>query len=435
MRRETAWLASILAALAACKSNASAIGAAAVTKPSVGGVSPMRLSDDAGITRIVAPLDRLPATTTKLRDLFIQFTAEKDTKSKQLFTSAYLGSHFCFQEVPEPTAALLSPSQVRSTLSPQRLALLRAVLQCGAALQQSLLAPYVTVVRFTVLGSPVDVRFVQLNLSDLPHEFGFVPQAIEGLSGYCQSEAAGGCRFQSVHLGSMWIFGRSSAIDVMARALKAEGAHGNDRVAATIQAGLESLDPLTQRHVSLMDKTPGQVLRSALSAIEGTIRMGEREAAAMTETLPPEIEKALDAILPHGIAAGEALDPPGTGRVNGSFILIADSDDVARTLQTSIAPVLERWKTALSGSASTPLVRAIRNIVPSRVGRVLRLGIQEALTPGETSQAIAQERSLDERKASVAKILEAVFAGVAIPPDEIARLSGGSPAGALGDKP
>jgi hypothetical protein len=431
MCRWTSSLALIVTGMVACKTNTTPTApAAGVTSASGGTASTIRIADDAGpagAARIVASLDHLPATTMKIGDLFIQFTSEKDPKTRQQLTSAYLGSHFCLQEVPEPTMALLSPLQVASSLSAERLPALRALLQCGSALQKSLLSPYVTVVRFTVLGSPVDARFIQLDRSELPAEFGFVPQIIEGLPGYCQTEAAGGCNFQSIHIGTTWVFGRSTAVSVVARAQKSNDPRDFDAaLSTTIQTGFEALEPLTQRHVSLTAKTPGQTLRITLSAIEGTMRMGEREPLSTTETLPREIEAALDAIASSNVASGYAFDPPSATQVNGTYALIAQSENAARTLLGSTVLFVERWKGSLAGSASTALVRAIRKIVPTRRGRVVSFAIQEPLTTTEAATALARERSMNERKESVARIFAAVLAGEPLPPSDVNRLTDAS---------
>src|SRR5262249_11131707 len=108
-----------------------------------------------------------------------------------------------------------------------------------------------------------------------------------------------------------------------------------------------------------------------------------------------------------------------------SFLLVAASDDAARTLEASFTPLMERWKGMLAGVVATPVVRAIRRAVPTRRGRVVSIELREPLTAAEASGEAAAERAKEEKQKWAAAILNASLRGEPAPPAEIAKLQGG----------
>jgi hypothetical protein len=251
------------------------------------------IADAASPARVVLPLTLLPSTTTQFRDLLIRFTHEKDPEARRLFTSAYLGSHFCLQEWPEPTRALLTPAELNATLDPAKLSLHRLVLQCGGALLPALLSPYVTVVRFLVAGSPVDLRVAQLDLKELPAPF-FVPHPIAGRAGYCQPEAFGGCRVESIHHGTMWMFGRAGGFAGDPLADRIDGTYllvaGSEADARAIETGVGAL--MTRWTLSLAEAPPIPLVRAIRAA--SPVRRGRVVFLSFQQALTPA-EAAFDA--------------------------------------------------------------------------------------------------------------------------------------------
>jgi hypothetical protein len=400
----------LVAASAGCKSKA---------LDGSGVIPAAHAAEQAASALPAVPLDRLPPAVTQFRGLLIQYTEEKDATEARLFTSAYLGSHFCAQETPEPTRAMLTPSEVAATIAPEKRARLRSLLACGQVLARALVKPYVTVVRFQTLGTVVDARFVELDIGEMPTHFGFVPHAVAGLPGFCQPDESGGCFFQSVHVGRLWVFGRAGAIDVVARALAGSGATGDERTAQALKQALAVFDDhATQRYVSFGSKAPSQALREALGTIDGTY-----SAFAM---VPPGVAGDLDALV-SGVPFGYSFDLPSPSGLAGAFLLVAGSEKEAQTLEAGLVPVIDRWRNAMADDRAGPLARAIRNLAPQRHERAVLLDFRAPLAVGEPLPAAARRDSQDERKASVASVFEAVLEGRPVLAADIDKLSHGMP--------
>jgi hypothetical protein len=347
-------------------------------------------------------LSRLPSGATQWRDLLIQFTREKDPAAAHLFTAAYLGSHLCVQETPEPTRALLTPGEVTTTLAPKNLPGLRRLLTCGQVLERALRSPRVTVIRFPASSGLVDVRFADLGLNEMPPDLGFVPRTVSGLPGYCQSDDTGGCTFQSIHVGTRWMFGRASAIEVIARRIAGLDNDDSDRNSRALEAAVAVLDEgAVQRYVSFGSKPPSEVMSEGLGAMRGTYSVG----------LPPMFKTELDAAASGAIAWGYAWDSPTAREVHAAFTLVADSEEGARALATSLTTFTQRWADGGWTGASGLLQRVLVSLKPVRKGRAVLLEVRQGLHTGEGLRGEQRDLSQEERKPSVLRVMQAVLEG------------------------
>jgi hypothetical protein len=369
---------------------------------------------DAGARAV--SVTRLPSGVTYWRDLLIQFTREKDPAMAHLFTAAYLGSHLCFQETPEPTRALLTPAEVAATLGPRNLPRLRRLLACGEVLAKVLQSPRVVVIRFPAPGGLVDVRFADLGLNEMPRELGFVPHTVSGLPGTCQPDDAGGCAFESVHVGTRWMFGRAVAIEVMARRVAGVDTDDSDRISRALEASLAVLDEgAVQRYVSFGSKPPSAVMSEGLGAMLGTYSV----------RLPSPFKEDLDAAASRAIAWGYAWDSPSAKEVHAAFALAADSEDGAQALVTALNEVTHRSSNAEMTGASGLLQRALVALKPVQRGRAVLLEVRQGLRPGETLGGETRDLSQETRKPSVSRVLQAVLDGRPPPQDDVEKLGHG----------
>ena len=420
---------------------------------------------------VALPVDvkLLPSNTTEISTQVIESTREPDEKVKRAYVAAELGAELCKVGSSNP-ARRIEGIGSGSTKSAKELFFqkkniedVRAIMDCGSVLGESLESPYQAVITLEGQDGKRSQRVGvgHFNVGELPRKSGYTPFTFKGIPGFCRTQGddrgsfglpappAGTCddnSFGAFAQGTTWFLGNKEALETMASAVKKPKDELPARLAALKDAAAETQGfpnvRLTAQPKSSREFFQAPCVFGAAQSAAGFSQFVEECFSSKgQEKLLEQIDSKIKA------AAFETDgDPVKAAAFEGSIIFVARDDEAAKGVETDVKEVVSEWKNHLeeneaklilqsnefASSARTKkfatlvdnYVKALKGAKVTRTGRTIRVSYKEPLSKSDLVAIEEADKSATDKKVATAAILDAIQAKAKIPQASLATLVG-----------
>ncbi|CAN5922087.1 hypothetical protein BH11MYX4_BH11MYX4_16630 [soil metagenome] len=420
---------------------------------------------------VALPVDAklLPINTSEISTQVIESTRETDAKVKRAYVAAELGTELCKPGSSNPARRLESIGS-GSTKAAKELFFqkkniedMRAILDCGSVLGESLESPYQAVI--TVEGQDGKrsqrIGVGHFNVDQLPKKSGYTAFNYKGIPGFCRTQGddrgsfglpappPGTCddnSFGGFPQGTTWFLGNKEALETMATSVKKPKDDLNARLSALKDAAAETkglpIVRLTAQPKSSRDFFTSPCMFGAGNSAAGFTTF--LEGCFPQKGQEKNIEQ-IDAKIKAAAFETDG-DPAKNGSFEGNVIFVARDDDAAKGVESDVKDVVSEWRNHLeqneakltiqsnelaasgrqkkfAGIVDTYL-KALKNSKVTRNGRTIRVSYKEPLSKADLVAVEEADKSSADKKLATAEILDAIQAKQAIPKASLAKLVG-----------
>ncbi|MBS2017567.1 MAG: hypothetical protein JST00_32095 [Deltaproteobacteria bacterium] len=428
-----------------------------------GGVAAYKLRSKS----VALPVDvkMLPAQTSEVSTQLIDATREKDERIKRAYLAAELGSEMCLPGSGDPARRIegLGGGTTRAAkeLFFQKKSLddIRAVMDCGSALAESLESPYQAVI--TVEGEAAKRQRIAVGhfgVSTLPAKHGFTPFSFRGQPGYCRTSAPNGtpafnllgtCEESTPGAfaqGTTWFLGDRASLETMAQSVRAPKEELNARLLALKDAAAQT-EGLPVVRLQAQPKTSRDFFMApcffgaSQSAAPFTSFLDGCFPAKGQERLIEEIDSKIKA------AAYETDgDVQKAGAFKGNLVFVARDDAGAKEVELDVKEIVSEWKSHVElndarlinqsndfafttrqkkfAAVADRYFAALKHAKVSRSGRTVRVSFSEKLTKADLLALDDADRKTIEKRRATAEILEAIQSSRPIPAQSLSKIVG-----------
>lgn len=428
-----------------------------------GGVAAYKLRSKS----VALPVDAkmLPAQTSEVSTQLIDATREKDERIKRAYLAAELGSEMCLPGSGDPARRIegLGGGTTRSAkelfFQKKQLDDIRAVMDCGSALAESLESPYQAVI--TVEGEASKRQRIAVGhfgVTSLPTKYGFTPFSFRGQPGYCRTSSPtsanpfgslGTCEEftpGAFSQGTTWFLGDRASLETMAQSVKKPKEELNARLLALKDAAAQT-EGLPVVRLQAQPKTSRDFFMApcffgaSQSAAPFTAFLDGCFPAKGQERLIEEVDSKIKA------AAYETDgDVQKAGAFKGNLIFVARDDAGAKDVELDVKEIVSEWKSHVDlndaklinqsndfafttrqkkfAAVADRYFAALKGAKVSRSGRTVRVSFSEKLTKADLQALDDADKKTIEKRRATAEILEAIQANRPIPTQPLSKLVG-----------
>lgn len=418
---------------------------------------------------VALPVDAkmLPAQTSEVSTQLIDATREKDERIKRAYLAAELGSEMCLPGSGDPARRIegLGGGNTRSAkelfFQQKSLADIRAVMDCGSALAESLESPYQTVVTIDGEGPKRQrVAIGHFGVTSLPARYGFTPFSFRGQPGYCRTSspnsastspfgALGACEEftpGAFSQGTTWFLGDRGSLETMAQSVKKPREELNARLLALKDAAAQT-EGLPVVRLQAQPKTSRDFFMApcffgaSQSAAPFTSFLDGCFPAKGQERLIEEVDSKIKA------AAYETDgDIQKAGAFKGNLIFVARDDAGAKDVELDVKEIVSEWRSHVDlndarlinqsndfafttrqkkfAAVADRYFSALKSAKVSRSGRTVRVSFSEKLTKADLQALDDADKKTIEKRRATAEILEAIQANRPVPAQPLSKLVG-----------
>lgn len=394
---------------------------------------------------------QLPSTASVVEAEIVEGMRETDPRLKDAFISAELGSEICREGAANPAITLelmplFGPVLAKSFFTPDNLAKVQSLLECGGLLGQSLQTGFQTAVQFVDdEGKKAEIDILKLNVAELPPKYGLTKRAFGAKEGYCKTSDplkpnvvldCGPSSEAALKDGSTWFLGKRIEIDAVARSLS------NPKT--ELSTGLQALNDAAAQVEGLSTLR----IESQLTTVKGFLEAPCNWASGQTVGSGAEFLKACFPFSDSKVitdidakirAAAFEVEPDvlKAGGVHGGIILVARDDDGAKAVEKDAQEFVTDWKAQLENNEAKMVKQAktnphslrqrqfaiivdnfnqaLRGMKVSRSGRVVKMQFHQPLDPTDRADLDDARAKTNQFRSAVADVLNAVKAKQQLP--------------------
>jgi len=411
----------------------------------------------------------LPTNTSEISTQVLESTREPDEKVKRVYVAAELGAELCKVGSSNPARRIESVGG-GSTKSAKELFFqkkniddMRAIMDCGSVLGESLESPYQAVITVEGVDGKRNQRIGvgHFNVDQLPKKSGYTAFNYKGVPGFCRTQGedrgsfglpappAGTCddrSFGGFAQGTTWFLGDKEALETMATSVKKPKEDLNARLSALKDAAAET-QGLPVVRLTAQPKSSRDFFTSPCMFGAGNSAAGF--SAFLDGCFPQKgQEKLLEQIDSKIKAAAFETDgdPAKAGSFQGNVIFVARDDDAAKVVEADVKDMVSEWRNHLetneakltiqsnelatsgrqkkfAGIVDTYL-KALKGSKVTRKGRTIRVSYKEPLSKADLVAVEEADKASADKKVATADILDAIQAKKPIPQGALAKLVG-----------